>query len=383
MKVLHICMCGPVSDGWNYQENMLTKYHVKLGNQVTLIAPQWSWGKSGKLEKCERPEYVNADGVKMIRLPIKRDKHIHYRYKKYSGFYQSLENEVPDIIFVHNIQFFDLLQIVKYAKRHPVIVYVDNHSDFSNSARSFLAKTYYKLIWRYVAKKIEPYAKKFYGVLPSRVDFIKDIYRIRPDIVELLEMGADDDEVIKASSSENKKLIRQKYNIAEEDFLIVTGGKIDEFKTQTLLLMKSFSQIEISRIKLLVFGSVVDSLKEELSSLCDGIKVQYIGWINSEESYKYFAAADLVVFPGRHSVFWEQVAGQGIPMICKHWSGTDHVDIGGNVEFLYDDSIDEITFKILDIVNDKTKYQNMKVAAENKGKEVFLYKEIARRAINM
>ena len=41
-------------------------------------------------------------------------------------------------------------------------------------------------------------------------------------------------------------------------------------------------------------------------------------------------------------MFWEQVAGMGIPMVCKYWEGTTHVDCGGNVKFLYRDSVEEI-----------------------------------------
>ena len=37
----------------------------------------------------------------------------------------------------------------------------------------------------------------------------------------------------------------------------------------------------------------------------------------SKDSYDYFEASDLVVFPGCHSVMWEQVTGQGKPMLVK------------------------------------------------------------------
>ena len=57
----------------------------------------------------------------------------------------------------------------------------------------------------------------------------------------------------------------------------MTGGKIDLAKTQTLLLMKAVGQMYEDRFRLIVFGSVVEELKEELSSLVDGKKVQYIG----------------------------------------------------------------------------------------------------------
>ena len=135
-----------------------------------------------------------------------------------------------------------------------------------------------------------------------------------------------------------------------------------------------------SNVKLLVFGSVVDELKNEVSELCSAA-VQYIGWVDSKITDQYFAAADLVVFPGRHSVFWEQVAGMGIPMVCKYWEGTTHVDVGGNVRFIQHDSVEEITDILQGIIQNEDVYAKMKSIAQSKGKETFSYREIAKRSI--
>ena len=40
---------------------------------------------------------------------------------------------------------------------------------------------------------INPYVNKFYGVLPARVDFLINEYKLPKNKVELLVMGADDD----------------------------------------------------------------------------------------------------------------------------------------------------------------------------------------------
>ena len=37
MKIVHICLGGPFSDGFSYQENLITKYQVKMGLDVSLI----------------------------------------------------------------------------------------------------------------------------------------------------------------------------------------------------------------------------------------------------------------------------------------------------------------------------------------------------------
>lgn len=161
----------------------------------------------------------------------------------------------------------------------------------------------------------------------------------------------------------------------------MTGGKIDAFKTQTLLLMEAVQKIDHPKVKLIVFGSVTKELMDKVQALLDGVKVQYIGWIDAKNSYEYFAAADLVVFPGRHSVFWEQVVAQGIPMLVKDWPGTHHVDVGGNVDFLHDDSVEEIEKKLQNLLEHPEQYAQMKRVAMEKGRSEFLYSEIAKRSI--
>ena len=124
---------------------------------------------------------------------------------------------------------------------------------------------------------------------------------------------------------------------------------------------------------------MADELKYEFNDLCRNSNITYLGWINEEDSYKYFSIADLVVFPGRHSVYWEQVVALGIPMVCKYWNGTTHVDIGGNVEFIYDDNkIEDIIF---DITNNKDKYLKMKENANKSEKNNFLYSFIAEKSV--
>lgn len=382
MKIVHICLAGPVTDGWNYQDNMITKYHKILGHSVTMITSQWVWGTNGNLEKNESTDYYNSDGVKVIRLPLKGQDKFTKKFKWYKNLIENLEKEKPDILFIHNVSFMDVKTIVSFLKRNKnVKVFVDNHADFSNSATGFVSKNIlHKLIWRHMAQSLVPYSEKFYGVLPARVNFLIDMYGVPANQTELLVMGADDEKVVEAQNTKLIEAFRQKYAIKKDDFLIVTGGKIDKAKMQTINLMQAVKNISQENVKLIVFGSIEDCLKEQVTQLVDDKKIQYIGWIDSNDSYKIFAAANLVVFPGRHSVFWEQVVGQGKPMICKFWEGTDHVDLGGNVEFLYTDSVEEIMEKIQSLLLNKEHFDKIKKVAEEGGK-MFSYSNISKKSI--
>ena len=383
MKVVHIMLCGPVTDGWSYQDNLLTKYHRRLGYEVTMITSQWVWGEKGSLVKCERNAYRNENDVKVIRLHLKGKDDFSKKFKRYEGLKEALDMEKPDIFFIHGVSFCDTKIVIDYICTNKINrVYVDNHSDFSNSGTNWISKNIlHKVIWKHSAQMLNPYVTKFYGVLPARVDWLVDMYGLPREKCELLVMGADDEKVAEAHNPECRKEIRAKYGIAKDAFLIMTGGKIDPSKAQTLQLMDAVAQIDNPKVKLIVFGSVTPDLQEQVKIRCIENKILYIGWVKSDDSYKYFATADLVIFPGRHSVFWEQVAGLGIPMICKYWEGTTHVDVGGNVEFLRDNSIKEIKEKIEEIVYNSKMYDGMKKIAVEKGIEKFSYKKIAIKAI--
>ena len=382
MKVVHI-LAGSFSDGWTYQENLLTKWQHKNGHEVTMITSRWSWNAEGFMTILPeyKHDYVNEDGVRIIRLPCRGTD----RYSMgFDDLYLSIERCNPDIIFMHEVTH-NTNAIIEYLRNHRnVTAYADSHSDFSNSGNKRSIKFQIKRILGRTSREsraLIPYVKKFFGVLPARVDYLNYVYKIPKDKCELLLMGADDDLAAEAAKPEVRKKLREQYNISPEDFLIMTGGKIDLAKSQTLLLMQAVKNTGKDNVKLLVFGPVADELKERFNALVDGRKIQYVPYVEGKDTYSYFASADLLVFPGRHSVFWEQAAGQGIPMLCKEWAGTKHVDLGGNVRFLKHDSTEEIQGEIKRLLDNPEEYRFMKSVAERDGMKTFSYRNIARQSI--
>ena len=68
-------------------------------------------------------------------------------------------------------------------------------------------------------------------------------------------------------------------------------------------------------------------------------------------------------------------------MIVKDWPGTHHIDLGGNVLFLNNDSVNEIQGKILDLLSNSAQVSEMTKIAERKGMQTFSYADISKRAI--
>ena len=379
-KIVHIILCGPVTDGWLYQDNLLPKYHKDLGYDVTVITSELTQDNDGRIVRSTKTRYMNEYGVKLIRIKEKTN-NPDRKLKRFPELYSCLEFEEPDTLFVHGLQFLDVDKITKYLKRHnKVKVFVDNHGDFNNSAQNFLSKNIlHAVVWKRCAHKLLPYTEKFYGVLPARVSFLKDVYKLPADKCELLLMGADDDEVEKALQPSVRREKRKEYGISDDDILILAGGKIDHNKPQILLLMKAVNEIADKHICLLVFGSVSSELQAEFENQLSNY-VKHIGWKTSNEIYSEFAAADLVAFPGLHSVLWEQAVGMGKPCIFRKMQGFTHIDLGGNCMFFEEDTEEEYKRVIKKAIEQK---ENMKSVAEESGKDVFSYKNIAKRAIEL
>ena len=381
MKIVHVCLNGIVTDGWDYQDNLLPKYQKKHNNDVIMITSQWIYNKSGKIEKTDKDEYLNENGIKTYRIPLKHG-NVFSKLKTYNGLYELLLKENPDIVFLHDFQCLDSLKVVKYVKKNKnVVLYCDNHADFTNSATNFLSKkVLHGIIWKFIARKLKPYTKKFYGVLPARVDFLTKVYKLPSTKCELLLMGVDDELANECLTKESINDVKKRYKIDETDFLFVTGGKIDKWKTDTLKLMEAIKELRELKAKLIVFGSVSDEIKESFFKLVDNDTVMYVGWLDSTESMKILAASDAAVFPGRHSVFWEKSAGLGKPIFCKKIPGTNHININGNCVFFEENTIEEYKRLLSQYVCDKEINSEMKKNAIL-AKNFFSYYKIAEESL--
>ena len=311
-------------------------------------------------------------------LPLK----MAAKFRLYKGVEKELQAFAPDIIFMHDVQFLSISIVANYLKQHSnVRLFVDGHTDFGNSAQTILSKyLLHGIIYRWCVNKIIPYAEKFYGTLPARVEFFTNFYKTPKSKTELLVMGADDDLIAEVKKNHMRDKIRMKYKVKDSTLLIITGGKFDERKTSVLNLMSAVKLVSTEYdVKLLIFGSVMEGdFKQRVLELCDDEVIIYSGWLNSTETYAYIEASDLVVFTGSHSVLWEQAVGQGKPCVFNRYMEQTHLDVGGNCLFLNGISVDEIYSVIIEAIRN---YERLKENAMTKGIESFSYDRIAAKAI--
>lgn len=377
MKIVNLCFVGTFTKNFGYQDNSLSKYQAKLGNDVTVIASRFARDQKNGEIICEKAGESFDDQVKIIRLENRIGKRLTWIFRTYKGLYKTLEKENPELIFVHNFQFLDLLVLKRFLKRHQdVYCAIDSHVDSTNTGLTPFAFLVNKTLWKFCAKVINDYVDVYYGVLPARCNYLNEMYGVPKEKIELLVMGAEDEHISKA-----KKLAeaaRNKLGYLKEDFVIVTGGKIDKYKLEILHLMDIIN--ERDDVKLLIFGSVDTEIKEEFNKRLSK-NIKYLGWSNQDQIYTYLCLADFAIFPGRHSVLWEQTVACGIPAAFKRIDGFNHVDLNGNCVFLSDESENEL-IDLLDYVTKKENLNKMKKSLEDGGKEKFLYSNIAKRSID-
>lgn len=384
MEIVHVCLAVPYVEGFGYQENIIPLKHIEMGNKVTVLTSEYEFNSKYKKIKRESMDYVNKHGIHVIALPRSKRYGWVSRFSDFDGVYEKLLHIRPDIIFVHGGQFVALTDIIKYCKRNrSTKLYIDQHGDYYNMPLNLLKyQIVQRIIFGHQMRKAVKYCNKFWGVTPWRCQYLHDVYRIPKSKIELLVMGGDDDYIHFDKMPELRDQIRERLNIQRDDFVIATGGKIDKTKNIHLLI-QAVSEINRENVKLIVFGQPDDEMEEKIESLCRDKHIRNIGWIDSSEVYDYFLASDLVIFPGTHSVLWEQAAACGIPMFVKDWAGMHHIDAGGNCEFLTEDSTEEMKMKIIELIDSSEKYKKMKSAAVEKAIPMFSYNEIAKRSIEL
>lgn len=384
MKIVHLCISAFYIDNFSYQENLLSKYHKKQGNDVTVIASLFTFNKEGKGCYLSGPsEYFNSDGIKVVRIDYKRPFYKVNRFlRHYEGLFEKIEEEKPDVIFTHNISAVDMWVLRRYLKSHPdVRLYADNHADYINSGKNFLSKhVLHPIIWRYFARKIEPYIEKCYGVTPMRCRFLKEVYRIPEEKIGFLPMGVDDDSIpIERGDVRNK--IRSELAISDDAIVIISGGKIDRLKN-IHVLVEAIKSLNNGNIKLILCGVLtpeMECLKKEFENKTDVF--HYLGWCNAQRVIDCMVASDIACFPGTHSTLWEQSVGIGLPAIFNHWKEMEHVNVNGNCILIDGKNRAELQKAIVTMIKSSNLSHYKELAKE--ASKSFLYSEIAKKAIEL
>lgn len=388
MNIVHVCLNGPYNDNWGYQDNLIPKYHKKFGNTVTVIAQNKQHNEnSGEIEETDTGDYFLQDGVRVIRVSKQRSfiKKFADVFSPYD-IYDLLITLKPDFIIVHGlIGSVSALQVYKYIKGNTHCAAVaDIHQDFYNSpVKSSIKYTVIRSLHRMLNRKMYSCYRKIYYMAPSCKKYAQEYYKVPEDMLELLPLGFDADLIDSGERFMIREEIRKKYNYNENDIIVCHGGKLDSKKmTSNLIVALAKLHKEDERIKLIIFGSFNADVKSDLENriLENNDFVNYVGMLTSEEYYKIYLASDIAAFPGSQSVLWQQAIASGLAVFVKWHTGVEYLDLGGNIGYFSDSSVEEIFTELKNAIKNG-KYKHMKEVAEDKGTSFFSYERISKKML--
>lgn len=382
MKIVHVCISAPWSEKYAYQENLLPHYHRLMGHDVTIIAPVFS--KIGDYGGNREPvgESHLSDGTKVIRLKPQIDnRNFLSHIPSVKGLKKAIIEEQPDLLFLHDVCCYNYRCIPAIKRIFPeMMIVADNHCDYVNSLHTPATRFLHKVLFRYgLVTKLNPYVEWFYGVTPSRCTFLHEVYGIPVNKIKLLVMGADDEKMMIEKRAQLREEVRERYGIKKDDFLVVTGGKIDRLKN-IHVLAHAVNALNRKNVKLLVFGKINEDM-QPLFDAEESPNIITIGWVNSDKVYELFYAADLIVFPGLHSVLWEQAVASKTPCAFSKMEGFEHVNVNGNCILMTGKDAEYYQNMLVELLEDKKKYITLKANSTGEATEQFYYTKIARQVL--
>lgn len=381
MKILHVCICGPFTDGLSYQENELIEQHVALGHDVTVIATTGTFSAENKCTHTLPGISFLMCGAKLIRLPYLFGKltWLASKIRAYRGLMAHLELIRPDRILFHGLVAWDLLTVARYAKRNPNLrLFADCHEDFNNSAmtwasRELLHKRFYKPIFKRSAAQID----EILCVTVESLDFAIDFYESPRAKTRIYPLGG----IIESPEDHERRRrkFRKQHALHEQDIVIVQTGKLNANKRLIDALI-AFKTITVARFKFFIAGRMTDEVHRECWPLIvSDSRITYLGWQSTGDLRTVLAGADLFLQPFGQTVTTQMAMCHGCVVLAQdlpshRWLVRDH-------GFLFRDA-SELKQAMAWLIENECRLEQMKNATLQFARKNLDYRQLAQQIVH-
>lgn len=352
-----------------YQINVLSKYFVKFGHDVTIVC--------GTMEKMprfltdffsvenieEEDEQFRIDtGVKIVRVPI--HKYVSGRAIYHKKIFRVVEELKPDVLFIHAEDTMIAMQYLLRVRKMKCALVMDNHQcDMSshNKFRSIFRWGYRKVFTPIIIKYQLPIVR-----LTEDDSYMQQHFDIPIELTPCITFGSDT--MLFHEDERVKKNFREQYGIEKEDFVIVYAGKLDEYKGGLFLanaLKEKF--ITDKNIVFIIVGNTSGAYGAQVEKVLAESENRILRFPTQKysELARFFQASDVCLFAKECSLTFYDAQACGLPVIsennniniarCKHNNGI-------NFEKL---NVQDFRNKIQWITNlDEDKFEQMKKSAQ-------------------
>ncbi len=306
-----------------YQINILPKYQVKQGHEVSIITseiekvPEGLTNFFGKdnIDKRDK-EYTEKTGVKIYRLPIYKFLSGRAIFKLGLGKFVDTLN--PDILYVHgNDTAVGILYSLKAKKlSYPII--------FDSHMLDMASKNKFNKLFRFLYKNIiTPIIKKekLVVIRTQDDDYVEKCLGIPLLQAPWISVGSD---TMQFSSNKRKKTQwREAYNISDNEFTVVYTGKLDLSKGGKFLaegFKEKFNLSNGKEVVLVVVGnSTTDDYGKEMDAIFESSENRILRFPTQKymDLAKFYQLGDLSVFPRQCSLSFYDAQACGLPVVSE------------------------------------------------------------------
>lgn len=362
MKIVHIS--ENYIEGWGYQENLLPLYQKYAGNDVVVISDnehlKYVQNKELAARIVAKGNEYECDGIKIYKIKT----YLNTSSASFicRGLYKILEREQPDMIFHHNVNCSTLPVVARYKRHHPQVrLYADNHADWINESKNQLwHKVFYDTLMPWTVKRMGDSVNYYIGVSPLRCQYLREVFKVPANKVRFLPIGCDTVGAEQVTASREE--IREHYQIKKDDFVVISGGKLDRSKG-TIELIKACKNLKVKmpNLHLVLFGKINDEVRDAAQSL-DWITME--GWCDRKKTLSLLKMADVACWPWLHTTLIEDSVASGIPLVVKMSDNVSHFAKEQAGIFMKNGDVEELMVALLEV----------------KKKNAALYRENAKKA---
>lgn len=322
LRIVHVI--GYFQPKLGYQEYYLALKQQELGHEVFVVTSDRNYPYLGYKETYEPTlgkRVIGAGtfsekGITVLRLPCLFEYADQIILKDVA---KTLIKLHPDIVHTHDefSQPLIVSLLFKTVLRYRLIS--DCHADYMLQSNSKLRR----FVWNFISlnplyRSILKKADGFIAVSESARQWLSNEFGITYDEIKVISLGAD--KVLFFPNVTARKLIREELQIKENEFLIISAGKIIPSKDLDILLSASEPLInKYKNVKILLIGNgpkyYVDELKKQVQQLGITDHVLFRDFLDKTALPYYYNAADVGVWPGQDSITIIEAMATGLPII--------------------------------------------------------------------
>lgn len=316
----------------------------KSGHEVFVFAPKYS---------ASTPEEKNV-----FRCPSIRFKYGGYLYAVTLPFFSSMDALVKDLHLdvIHSQQPFLLgEEALRFSKKFGIPIVFTYHTKYEDNLH------YIPIVSRLVPKdwiinKAVAYLNKCDHVISPSTSIKKFVLSrgakapisVIPSGINMEKFGKD---------GENRKKIREKYRIANDEIVLFTACRLAREKNIEFLV-NAFSGIvkNNKKVKYLIVGDgpAKKYLEEMVKKLGLEKSIIFVGWVSGEHIAGYYKAGDIFVYASlteTQGLVVAEAVVAGLPVVAVNASGTEDAVVDGETGFLTENLIDDFSEKALAVIN--------------------------------